>query len=125
EIDTRCDVYALGVIGYELLAGRLPHLLSGLPLPEAARVVREEEPSRLSSIDRALRGDVETIIAKALAKERERRYASAAELASDIRRHLNDEPIAARPAGARYQLAKFARRNMALVGGVAVVAAML
>jgi tetratricopeptide (TPR) repeat protein/predicted Ser/Thr protein kinase len=120
ELDTRSDVYALGVVAYELLTGRLPYELSGRSIPEAVRVIREEDPTPLSSVHRVFRGDVDTIVAKALAKERQRRYASAAELAGDIRRYLNDEPILARPPSALYQLGKFARRNRALVGGVAV-----
>ena len=72
-------------------------------------------------MSRTFRGDVETIAAKALAKEKERRYQSAAELAADIRRYLKDEPIVARPPSTAYQLRKFARRNRALVGGLAAV----
>jgi hypothetical protein len=118
-LDHRSDVYALGVILFELLADRLPYNLANLPLPEVARVIREREPSRLGSIHAGFRGDVETIVGKALAKDRTRRYASAGELASDIRRHLNNEPILARPPSALYQFRKFARRNKALVAGVA------
>jgi eukaryotic-like serine/threonine-protein kinase len=118
-LDQRSDVYTLGVILFELLAGRLPYPLKDLPLPEAARLICEQEPSHLGSIDTQLRGDVETIVAKALEKERGRRYASAAELAADIRRHLRSEPIRARPSSALYHLRKFARRHKALVGGVA------
>jgi predicted Ser/Thr protein kinase/tetratricopeptide (TPR) repeat protein len=114
-VDARGDVYALGVILYELLAHRLPYTLDGLPLPEAARVIREQEPSRLGSLDGRLRGDVETIVAKALEKEPARRYPSAAELAADMRRHLSHEPIRARPPSALYHLRKFARRHKALV----------
>jgi WD40 repeat protein/predicted Ser/Thr protein kinase len=117
-LDPRGDVYALGVILYELLAQRPPYNLEGLPLPEAARIIHEQEPSRLGAIDGHLRGDVETIVAKALEKDRARRYASAGELAADIRRHLNHEPIRARPTSALYQLRKFARRHKALVGSV-------
>jgi tetratricopeptide (TPR) repeat protein/predicted Ser/Thr protein kinase len=120
ELDTRSDVYALGVILYELLAARLPYQLSS-KLIEAARTIQEEDPARLSSISRAYRGDVETIVAKALEKDKARRYSSAAALAADIRRYLADEPIAARPASTAYQLHKFARRHKALVGGVAAV----
>src|SRR6516225_476605 len=87
-LDQRSDVYTLGVILFELLAGRLPYALEELPLPEVARVIREQEPSRLGSLATRFRGDVETIVAKALEKDRGRRYASAAELALDIRRHL-------------------------------------
>ncbi len=119
EIDTRSDVYSLGVMLFELLAGRLPHEVADKPLAEAVRAIEEDEPTRLGTVDRTLRGDVDTIVAKALEKDPSRRYASAAELASDIRRHLADQPITARPASAAYQLRKFARRNKALVGGVA------
>lgn len=124
ELDTRSDVYALGVILYELLAGRLPYQLSANPL-EAVRTIREEDPARLSSISRAYRGDVETIVAKALEKDKARRYSSAAALAADIRRYLADQPITARTASATYQLQKFARRHKALVTATAVVFAAL
>src|SRR5262245_39097820 len=117
-IDARGDVYALGVILYELLAHRLPYSLDGLPLPEAARVIREKEPSRLGWLDGRLRGDVETIVAKALEKEQARRYASAGELAAEIRRHLSHEPIRAHPPSALYRLRKFARRHKAVVGAL-------
>jgi WD40 repeat protein/predicted Ser/Thr protein kinase len=124
-IDARSDVYALGVILYELLADRLPLLLDHLALPEVIRVVREVEPTRLGSINVSLRGDVETIVSKALAKDKARRYASAGELAADIRRHLVNEPIQARPPSALYHLRKFARRHKALVGGVVATVAAL
>src|SRR5688572_2292548 len=101
EIDIRSDVYALGVILYELLAGRLPYDISRR-LPEVLTAIREQDPSRLSSIDRSFRGDVETIVAKALEKQKTRRYASAAELAADITRFLNDEPIVAQPPTVSY-----------------------
>ncbi|HKQ48314.1 MAG TPA: serine/threonine-protein kinase [Phycisphaerae bacterium] len=120
-LDTRSDVYALGVIAYELLAGRLPYDIRYKLIHEAVRVIREDEPTPLSTINRVFRGDVETIVGKALEKERLRRYQSAAELAEDIRRFLRDEPIVARPASTLYQLRKFAQRNRALVGGVAAV----
>jgi len=124
DLDIRSDVYALGVMTYELLAGKLPHDVRERSIPEAARMIREDEPATLSSINPHLRGDVETIVAKALEKEKDRRYSSAAELVADIRRYLQDEPISARPASATYQLRKFARRNRGLVlgMGVAVIA---
>jgi len=120
DLDTRSDVYALGVILYELLAGKLPYTLSN-KLHEAISTIREQDPAPLSSVSRTYRGDIETVVAKALEKDKARRYASAAGLAADIRRYLKDEPIVARPASASYQLYKFARRNRALVAGVAAV----
>ena len=125
DLDTRSDVYALGVIAYELLAGRLPYDLQKKMIHEAVRVIREEDPTRLSSINRTLRGDIETIVAKALEKDKQRRYQSAEALGSDIRRYLKDEPITARPASTWYQAGKFARRNKVLVGGVAATFAVL
>jgi len=124
ELDTRSDVYALGVILYELLAGRLPYDISR-KIHEALHAIREEDPSRLSSVDRSYRGDIETIAAKALEKDKTRRYNSAAELAADIRHYLNDEPIVARPPSTIYQLEKFGRRHKALVFGLAAVFAAL
>src|SRR6185295_10970606 len=118
ELDTRSDVYALGVIAYELLSGRLPYSLDKRMIHEAVRIIREEEPTRLSSINRTLRGDVETIVAKALEKEKSRLYQSAESLGSDIRRYLKDEPITARPASTWYHVRKFSRRNRGLVAGL-------
>jgi len=117
-IDERSDVYALGIIAYELLAGRLPYDLKD-GLLQAVRAICEEEPERLSSVDRRLAGDLDTIVGKALAKERDRRYESAAELATDLQRYLNHQPIRARPPSTWYLAQKFARRNRALVIGVA------
>ena len=121
EIDIRCDIYALGVILYELLAGELPFDLSGKSIHQAAQIIQEQEAMRLSSLNRFYRGDIETIVAKALEKQKTRRYDSAADLAADIRRFLNDEPITARPPSSAYQLQKFARRHRALVIGIAAV----
>lgn len=119
-LDARSDVYSLGLILFEMLARRLPYDLRNRSFVEAGNLIRDQEPSRLRSIDASLRGDVETIVQKALAKERERRYSTAGEFAEDLRRFLNDEPIRARPASTGYQLRKFAQRNKGLVGGVAV-----
>src|SRR5687768_6242458 len=118
ELDTSSDVYALGVIAYEILSGgQMPHALDGKALHEAVRLICTGEPTRLGSIDRGLRGDVETIVGKALEKDRSRRYQTAGELAADVRRHLEYEPISARPPRAWDQLSKFARRNKAIVAG--------
>jgi tetratricopeptide (TPR) repeat protein len=125
SVDGRTDVYSLGVILYELIAERLPYDLSRKMIHEAARIIVNEEPERLSSVNRHLRGDVEVIVAKALEKEKAARYNSAEAMASDVRRYLSDEPITARPASALYQLRKFARRNRALVAGLGVAAAVL
>ncbi|MGB2986558.1 MAG: serine/threonine-protein kinase [Phycisphaerae bacterium] len=125
DLDTRTDVYALGVIGFQLLAGCLPYDLKGKTVPEAARIIEEQEPRPLGTINRAVRGDVETIIGKALQKDKARRYQSASDLATDIKRFLSDQPILARPPSTWYQFRKFARRNRALVGGVAGMFVML
>jgi len=121
DLDTRSDVYALGVVLYELLCDQLPYDVTKVAVYEAARVVREELPAKLSTINRALRGDVETITLKALEKERERRYKSAEALGDDIHKFLSDEPIVARRPSTWYQLSKFSKRNKVLVGGVAAV----
>jgi serine/threonine protein kinase len=116
DIDTRCDVYALGVIAYELLSnGKRPYELSDKPIDQCLRIVQQQDPPPLGSIDRQLRGDLEQIVAKALSKEKERRYASAAELADDLRRYLEHKPVVARPPTLAYQTVKFARRNRTLV----------
>lgn len=125
EVDTRTDVYALGVILYELLCGRLPIDSKGLSIAQAAPRIAHSEPAKLGSVDPRLRGDLEVIAAKALEKERARRYQSAGELAEDLRRFVVNEPILARPPTAMYQLRKFARRNRALVGGVVAAAVLL
>jgi hypothetical protein len=120
-IDTRSDVYALGVVLYELLAGRPPYDLSNASIPEGVRVIRETSPPPLGGISRALRGDIETIVCAAMEKDKARRYAAASDLASDLRRYLKGEPIAARPASAVYQLRVFAARHKPLAGAVAGV----
>ena len=111
EVDTRSDVYALGVLLFEALAGQLPLQVEGRGLGDAARVIQHDEPTRLSSIMPRLRGDVETIALKALEKDKLRRYQSAAAMGDDIRRFLAGQTISARPASTLYQLSKLARRH--------------
>jgi eukaryotic-like serine/threonine-protein kinase len=115
-LDGRSDVYTLGVILFELLAHRLPYHLNQLPMHEVARAIEREEPTRLSSIDRRFRGDVDVIVAKTLEKDRARRYASAGALASDIRRHLRGETIQARPVRTAERYWRWARRNPTIAG---------
>jgi len=124
-VDSRSDVYALGVLAYELLADRLPLPVAGLTPLQALRVVGEHTPPPLSRIDRRLRGDLETIVEKALAKERSLRYANAGAFADDVRRYLANEPIQARRPGALRRATLFVRRHRALSAALALAAAAL
>jgi len=115
NIQATSDVYALGVLLFELLSDRLPIDLHGTSIPEAVALIRDREPTHLSSLDARFRGDIDTIVLKAIEKDPQRRYPTAAAFANDIKRHLRNEPIHARPATTTYQLSKFARRNRGLV----------
>jgi serine/threonine protein kinase/Flp pilus assembly protein TadD len=120
RVDTRTDIYALGVIAFELLGGRLPLDLRNMPLTQAAACIRDVEPPRLGQVRASLRGDIETIVAKALEKDKERRYASASDLAADLRRFLAHEPILAHPPTRRYRAARFIRRHRAMASAAAL-----
>jgi len=123
EVDARSDVYSLGVVLYELLTDRLPHDLGERPLHEAVRSICEDAPPKPGTIDRNLRGDLETIVLKALEKEPARRYPSANELGADIRRYLDKQPILARPPSSSYVLRKkLSKHRVGFAVGAAVAA---
>jgi len=127
-IDIRTDVYALGVILYEMLAGRRPYDTARSALLEAVRVICEDPPAPLSSTwsgSRKLDPDVETIVGTALEKEPERRYPSAAALSEDVGRFLESQPILARPPSAVYQLRKMVGRHRAVFGASVAIAVVL
>ncbi len=122
-ITIAADVHALGAILYELLTGRPP--FQAETLLETLRLVREEEPARLRTIDPKLDRDLETIVLKCLEKPPGRRYHSAADVADDLERWLLDLPIRARPATRTYRLVKWARRRPAAAALVLVIIAAL
>jgi eukaryotic-like serine/threonine-protein kinase len=123
-VTTSADVYALGVVLYELLTGKRPLNLVRTNPAEWARVVRETEPRAPSVVvedGRALRGDLDTIVLMALRREPGRRYASVDRLGDDVRRYLEKRPVLARTDGGMYRTMKFLRRRRAAVGVVAIL----
>ncbi len=134
DVDTRSDIYSLGVLLYEMLTGTTPFDGSRLihaTFDELRRIIREEEPPRPSArsstlsdsgtvarlrsdsrtLSSTLRGDLDCVVMKALEKDRERRYATAAELGRDVQRYLDQLPVVARPPSALYRFSKYARRH--------------
>lgn len=109
-IDVRTDVYALGVVGYELLSGRMPYDWENTPIVKQIRTILEEDPPFLGFINADCRGEVETIVAKAMSKERPRRYQSAAAFADDLKRYLAGDPIEAKSDSKYYLLWKTVRK---------------
>ncbi|MFN0060769.1 MAG: protein kinase domain-containing protein [Planctomycetota bacterium] len=119
--DFRADIYAIGVLAYELLGGRLPFAFSEPTLACVIQTILGQDPDPLGTLRPELRGDLESIVAKALEKNRALRYASALEFAQDLRRFLANEPVTARPAGRIYRLRKFvARHRIAAAVGVGI-----
>lgn len=113
QLDTRADVYSLGVILFQLLRGELPHPPGDLGWAQLARDICEREAPPLSTRTRRFAADLNVICARSLAKDKAQRYASAVELAADVRRHLRDEPILARAHSTSYVVSRMIRRHRA------------
>lgn len=120
-VDLRTDVYALGMIGYRIIGGRLPYSVDRGSLGEALKAICETRPPPLSQFVHEARGDLQVVIGKALEKDRNERYRNADEFASDLRRFLRDETIQARRPTWWQEFRRFARRNKVLMGASAIV----
>lgn len=125
ELDTRSDVYSMGVILYELIAGRTPINVDGLPVFEAARAIRDTDAPPLVSVAPNTPGDLSLIVGKALARSKQDRYDSAADFAADLRRFLTFQPVLAHEPSAMYVLRMLVKRRTGLVLAGATAAAAL
>jgi eukaryotic-like serine/threonine-protein kinase len=126
DVDVRTDVYSLGVVLYQLLLGQLPYELKGIPLYKAPEVIRDTPPVKPTSINTHIPIELEFILLKSLAKERQNRYASVADFGADIRRFLSDEPILATRASTVSIIRLYARRNrLKFQAGLIVFAAII
>lgn len=125
SVDTRSDVYSMGVVLYELLCGEPPHALEGESITGAIRALTESTPRRPSALAPEVGRDLEAVVLKALARDPARRYFNAAGLAEDLRRVLAREPVEARPPGVLYATGLFLRRNrLAAVASLVVLASL-
>ena len=121
QIDTRCDIYSLGVVLYEMLTGRFPYEITG-PVSQTIQNIIHAEPPSPSKLIKGLDADLDAILATTLAKDPDRRYQSAGSLAADVRRYLAGEPIEARRDSTAYLLSKLAKRHrVPILAGFALV----
>ncbi len=125
DIDTRADIYALGIVMYELLTGSLPYDVTGKSINAAASIVRDAPPHSMRGLSTPVPDELEIIARKALQKDREQRYQSAYGIAQDIRRFLAGDAIVAKPPSLLYQMRVVARRNKLLTGTIAAALVLL
>ena len=121
DLDIRTDVYALGVMLYQLLVSRMPYDIGRTAIHEAIRIVQETQPTSITAVDATIPRDIDIILSKALEKDPARRYRSAGELGDDLQRFLGDEAIVARPPSFSEHVRRFARKHRATTSAVVAV----